>query len=157
MDWELYGLVQGSVTSHEILSTALVIDQTGAAMNLNCVKSIPTLPSIAVVERTADVIKAAKEILSANLAFSGQSPHAPNLVIVNEWIKKEFIDTVLREDRNIDRELNFPHNRDPEWKKSLAEAQAKGEATLVESHSVFIVDVKERLNIHSIRNDEPDF
>lgn len=47
-------------------------------------------PSVAIVERSADLKLAAKCILDARIFSNGTSPYAPDLVIVNEWIMDDF-------------------------------------------------------------------
>lgn len=51
---------------------------------------------IAVVDRTADLALAAEQLVTARFAFGGTSPYAPDLVFVNEYIKKDFLEHVLR-------------------------------------------------------------
>lgn len=127
-DWELYALVQGPVTDLEILSRALIIDQTGATEASDSVRSLLNLRSVAVIDRTADVKKAAQQILSFHLAFSGQSPHAPDLIVVNEWVKSMFIDTMTREQLSGGREVNSINAdaNDAAWKKAVVEVESKG-------------------------------
>ncbi|KAF2823228.1 ALDH-like protein [Ophiobolus disseminans] len=52
---------------------------------------------IAVVDRTADLASAAEQLVAARFAFGGTSPYAPDLVFVNEFIKKNFLEHVLRQ------------------------------------------------------------
>jgi len=42
---------------------------------------------IAVVDRTADLTKAAAALVTARLGFGGNSPYAPDVVLVNEYVK----------------------------------------------------------------------
>ncbi|KAI4617380.1 hypothetical protein J4E80_005583 [Alternaria sp. BMP 0032] len=51
---------------------------------------------VAVVDRTADLASAAEQLVTARFAFGGTSPYAPDVVLVNEFIKKEFLEHVLR-------------------------------------------------------------
>jgi aldehyde dehydrogenase (NAD+) len=52
---------------------------------------------VAVVDRTADLASAAEQLVAARFAFGGTSPYAPDLVLVNEWVKKDFVALVLRQ------------------------------------------------------------
>lgn len=146
LDWELYALVQSTVTEREMLSMALIVDQVGKSEASHAVRSPTHLRSVAVIDRTADVEKAARQILSAHLAFSGQSPHAPDLIIVNEWVKDKFIDAMIRERLNQDRELHRSHadKREIAWKKAVTEAQIKGEATLIQKDGLHLIHVHQR-------------
>lgn len=52
--------------------------------------------AVAVIHRTANVIEAANSICTARLRFNGGSPYAPDIVLVNEWVKKDFIQACLQ-------------------------------------------------------------
>lgn len=146
LDWELYGLVQGVVTDLEISSRALIIDQTGTTEASNSVRSLPNLRSFTVIDSTADVEKSAQEILSAHLAFSGQSPHTPDLIVVNEWVKSKFIDTMTRERLSGGREVNpiQADSKDAAWKKIVAEAESDGQAALIKKEGLYMIDVHQK-------------
>ncbi|PYI05112.1 hypothetical protein BO78DRAFT_419971 [Aspergillus sclerotiicarbonarius CBS 121057] len=144
LDWELYALVQGPITNHDILSTALIVDQTGTTDSPDSVISSPNLRSIAVLDRTADVEKAATQILSAHLAFSGQSPHAPDLIVVNEWVKQKLIDTIIRERQRIGRKIRSSHSDDLQWKIPVTEAESRGEAKLIKTEGLYMIDVHDK-------------
>jgi hypothetical protein len=51
---------------------------------------------IAIVDRTADLAVAAEYLVTARFAFGGTSPYAPDLVFVNEFVKKDFLEHVLK-------------------------------------------------------------
>lgn len=51
---------------------------------------------IAVVDRTADLSSAAEALVSARFSFGGTSPYAPDLVFVNEFVKRDFVEQVLK-------------------------------------------------------------
>ncbi|KAF2003490.1 ALDH-like protein [Amniculicola lignicola CBS 123094] len=50
---------------------------------------------VAFVDRTANLALAAESLVTARFAFGGTSPYAPDLVLVNEYVEKEFLDLVL--------------------------------------------------------------
>ncbi|KAI5460927.1 Aldehyde/histidinol dehydrogenase [Mariannaea sp. PMI_226] len=52
---------------------------------------------IATVERDANVQEAAKALVAARFCLCGKSQYAPDLVLVNEWIKKDFLKAVIQE------------------------------------------------------------
>ncbi len=54
----------------------------------------PSTRSIAIVDRTANTQEAASAILRARFSFGGQSPLAPDLVLVNEFRIKEFCQSI---------------------------------------------------------------
>ncbi|KAL5085981.1 hypothetical protein Trisim1_009746 [Trichoderma cf. simile WF8] len=92
----LDGATVGVVSSRpgkEFLQKCFIIDQTGRA-ELGSVPALwsgPNLCAVAIVDRTADVNKAAGEIFHANTFFSGRGPHAPDLILVNEFVEDELI------------------------------------------------------------------
>jgi len=53
------------------------------------------------VDRTADLKLAARELVAARFAFGGSSPYAPDLVLVNEFVKQEFLQAVGEETRRL--------------------------------------------------------
>ncbi|EGY19352.1 uncharacterized protein VDAG_09812 [Verticillium dahliae VdLs.17] len=52
---------------------------------------------IAVVERDADVDEAARSLVTARFSLRGKSAYAPDLVLVNEWIRKDFLAALSRQ------------------------------------------------------------
>jgi hypothetical protein len=58
--------------------------------------SDPEARVVAVVERDADLDLAARELVRARFALRGRSPYAPDVVLVNEWVKREFLEAALR-------------------------------------------------------------
>lgn len=50
---------------------------------------------VAVVDRTADLSSAAEALVAARFSFGGTSPYAPDLVLVNEFSKRDFLEHVL--------------------------------------------------------------
>lgn len=57
--------------------------------------------TLAIVDRTADVRLAAHELAAASLAFGGSSPYAPDVVLVNEFARKDFLQALVEETRRI--------------------------------------------------------
>ncbi|KAJ4383825.1 hypothetical protein N0V86_000668 [Didymella sp. IMI 355093] len=56
----------------------------------------PQSKVIAVVDRTADLVSAAEHLVTARFAFGGSSPYAPDLIFVNEYVKREFLEHVFK-------------------------------------------------------------
>lgn len=50
---------------------------------------------LAVVDRSADLASAARDLVAARFAFGGTSPYAPDIILVNEFAKREFLRHVL--------------------------------------------------------------
>ena len=62
----------------------------------NHITSRPDARVVAIVERDADIERAAKELVSACFALKGRSPYAPDIILVNEWVKKDFLACITR-------------------------------------------------------------
>lgn len=50
---------------------------------------------VAVVDRTANLTKAAEALVTARLSFGGKSPYAPDLILVNEYVKRDFLAAII--------------------------------------------------------------
>jgi len=61
---------------------------------------------VAVVDRTADLQKAAKALVTARFSFGGNSPYAPDVVLVNEFAEKAFIVALVEEMVKFTADLN---------------------------------------------------
>lgn len=76
----------------EFLSRTVVINQQQTDFSASSVDG----RAIAVVDRTANISQAAEALASARFRFGGHSPYAPDIVLVHEFILKEFIESVTR-------------------------------------------------------------
>ncbi|KAH7402664.1 Aldehyde/histidinol dehydrogenase [Pyrenochaeta sp. MPI-SDFR-AT-0127] len=86
-----------SEPSAESLSACLqVLQETSVDQPTYSQLVSPNSKVIAVVDRTADLGLAAEQLVAARFAFGGTSPYAPDIVFVNEFIKKEFLEHVLK-------------------------------------------------------------
>lgn len=61
------------------------------------IESDPEARVVAVVERDADLKAAAKSLVAARFGLRGRSPYAPDVVLVNEWVREDFLGAVLQE------------------------------------------------------------
>ena len=68
---------------------------TDEASDVN-LKSNPSSRVVALIDRTANVDEAARWLATARFSFAGRSPYAPDLVLVNEHVKRPFLDAVAR-------------------------------------------------------------
>lgn len=78
-------------------SNCLVVDQisSGSTVGTSLVSDGKAL-SVAIVDRTADVEQAATALCAARFCFQGRSPYAPDLVLVNEWVREDFVSACLK-------------------------------------------------------------
>jgi acyl-CoA reductase-like NAD-dependent aldehyde dehydrogenase len=69
---------------------------SGSAPLAHHLVSDPEARVVAVVERDADLEVAARELVKARVALRGRAPYAPDLVLVNEWVKRPFLEAAVR-------------------------------------------------------------
>lgn len=52
--------------------------------------------TVAVVDRMSDINQAAQALVHARFAYKGRSAYAPDLVLVNEFVMKDFLQAAVR-------------------------------------------------------------
>lgn len=79
--------------SEEFLSRCYVIDQTQVVYKAAASADDETLPAdvVAIVDRTANAKEAASAIGMARLSFGGNAAYAPDIVLVDEFVAKDFL------------------------------------------------------------------
>lgn len=92
-----FAVASSSITNEALLASVVHVNQNSDQLlpYANQLLSLSKTPVVAVVDRTADVKLAAQELVAARLAFGGQSPYAPDIVLVNEFVKKNFLRAVV--------------------------------------------------------------
>lgn len=140
-----------------ILNTALLsqenvflVDQTMRSdlSSINQLSSNSSARAIAIVDRDADIESAAKSIVKARFSFRGTSPYSPDLIIVNEYIKSEFIEACSRYAGKFfpfaSKSIGAQNNSFIDTKKALKDAEEKGKATTSGTAVFKIVDIHDR-------------
>jgi acyl-CoA reductase-like NAD-dependent aldehyde dehydrogenase len=51
---------------------------------------------VAIIERDADIRLAADTLVTAGFSLRGKSPYRADIVLINEWVKKEFLAAVMQ-------------------------------------------------------------
>jgi aldehyde dehydrogenase (NAD+) len=86
-------VILSSAPSSDTLSACLqVLHETHVNIPTYSQLVSPTGKVVAVVDRTADLASAAEQLVAARFAFGGTSPYAPDLVLVNEFAKRDFLE-----------------------------------------------------------------
>lgn len=112
--------------------------------------SSPSATTVAVVDRTADTVEAARAIGKSKRSFGGQSHYAPDIVLVNDFVADEFITSLVRDvlasKPKIDAlPTNSPSRLELEAQKSLKEVEARsGLRVIVSGPGGSIVDIVDR-------------
>lgn len=78
------------------LSKALVVVQNDTE-GLHGLISPAASRTVAVVDRTAKVAEAAQALVAARFALGGRSPYSPDVVLVNEFVMKPFVEAVIQQ------------------------------------------------------------
>ncbi len=89
--------VVNSRPSAEILNRCLVIDQAvtiSPSLGKRSLVSAPAAGAVAIVDRTANIGLAAREIIHAVTILSGRGPYAPAWILVNEFVETQFIEAL---------------------------------------------------------------
>lgn len=89
--------IVSSAPSQDALATCLQVLQETHVQQPSYTQLVsPKNKVIAIVDRTADLVSAAEHLVTARFAFGGSSPYAPDLIFVNEYVKKEFLEHALK-------------------------------------------------------------
>ncbi|KAI8151122.1 Aldehyde dehydrogenase family 3 member B1 [Colletotrichum sp. SAR 10_70] len=139
------------ITDQSLLDSAILVDQTGvapSASHVNHFVSSNTARAIAIVDRTADIEAAAGAITAARFGFGGQSPYAPDLVLVNEYVKKEFFEACSKHaSLAFARETTVRRasdNKSDETRAAVQEAEEKRLVSSFGSKDFKLVDIKDK-------------
>lgn len=80
----------------DFLSKALVVSQVNTpSLPESSLTSPVTARTVAVVDGTADIPAAAKSLVAARFAFGGRSTYSPDVVLVQEFAMKAFVEVVI--------------------------------------------------------------
>ncbi|KAK0635369.1 hypothetical protein B0T17DRAFT_612246 [Bombardia bombarda] len=100
LDVNTFCILTDKISKGSITETAVLVDQTGEGwlpqIQRHQLVSPASSRTVAFVDRTADIETAAKAIVLARCSFGGSSPYAPDLVVVNEFVKTDFVDACTR-------------------------------------------------------------
>ncbi|KAK6062339.1 putative aldehyde dehydrogenase [Seiridium cupressi] len=142
-----------TIKDSSILETAVLVDQTSSATPTsltNQLLSSSSTRTVAIVDRTADIQLAAKAITNARFSFGGTSPYAPDLVLVNEFIKQDFFEACSKyatlafaKESSIKK---VSGNRSEETRKAVKEAEEKKQVASFGSNDFKLVDVLDRIS-----------
>lgn len=137
-----------SVTDQTLLNEALLVDQTGNGPSRTLTSALLSSTHarcVAIVDRSADLDAAARAITTARFSFGGSSPYAPDLVLVNEFVKKDFFEACSRYatlsfagEGGVKRVSGNQHE---ETRKAVEVAEGKGQVSSFGSNEFKLVDV----------------
>lgn len=97
LDKDIFHFTTEKVTDADLSHRHIRVLQNGTPSPLsNHLASQTDALVAAVVERDADIPAAARALVLARFGLRGASPYAPDIVLVNEWVKKEFLVAVTQ-------------------------------------------------------------
>lgn len=98
LDADIFDIADSKPTNAEFLNQCIEVLQpeTKEPPQINQIVSPAGERVVAIVDRTANLQEAAKALVTARFSFSGKSPYAPDIVLVNEFVKKNFLDAVVQ-------------------------------------------------------------
>jgi aldehyde dehydrogenase (NAD+) len=98
LDADIFDIADNKPTNAEFLNQCIEVLQpeTKEPPRINQIVSPAGERVVAIVDRTANLQEAAKALVTARFSFSGKSPYAPDIVLVNEFVKKNFLDAVVQ-------------------------------------------------------------
>ncbi|EMC99525.1 hypothetical protein BAUCODRAFT_339943 [Baudoinia panamericana UAMH 10762] len=99
LDQDIFTIADSPVKDQELLDASVLVNEQSSERwpRANQLSSPRMRRTVAVVDRTANVQRAARELTAARFSFGGRSPYAPDIVLVNEFVKDSFLDAVLME------------------------------------------------------------
>lgn len=154
LDPSTFEIAQEVVTETTFLDSCVQVVQDGVegTPKINQIVSTPKALTFAVVDRTANLDNAARALVNARFAFGGRSPYAPDVVLVNEFVKKDFLQALVRqtigvgEDGALANGALTKHNKKVQGLKGFLSNMQKeaGVRIITQEDSGAIIDVQQR-------------
>ncbi len=139
-----------ALPDQSILDSALLVDQTAPTPSGSLTSQLlsgSAARSVAIVDRSADIELAARAIATARFGFGGNSPYAPDLVLVNEFVKEPFFEacsryaTLLFARAAAAKKIGPIHSA---TRRAIVEAEEKGQVSSFGSSDFKLVDILDR-------------
>jgi acyl-CoA reductase-like NAD-dependent aldehyde dehydrogenase len=139
----------------------VVQDGSREVPKMNQLVSRPDGRVVAIVDRESNVQEAAKALVAARFGFGGKSPYAPDVVLVNEWVKKDFLTAAAQHAIVFMAGENGPaankgigiKSRAKNSSKILNDVEKEGSARVVTSGSGgLILDIERSVNLAAFKH-----
>jgi hypothetical protein len=130
LDRDIFTVSSQAITAEDIKLPHIRVSQNGSNGPLlhNHLVSDPKAPVVAFIERDADIQAAAKALVSARFSLQGKAPYAPDVVLVNEWVKKDLLRALVQESTEF---LAISPSKSRALKTSLSREVEKDESVHV--------------------------
>ena len=96
LESDTFAIVSTEPTSDTLSNCIQVLQEAHVSHPTYSQLVSPKSKVVAVVDRTANLATAAEHLVAARFAFGGTSPYAPDVVLVNEFVKGEFLELALK-------------------------------------------------------------
>ncbi|KAJ4418637.1 hypothetical protein N0V82_005428 [Gnomoniopsis sp. IMI 355080] len=147
LDVNTFSILKGNGEDLGANGLALV-DQSNHATSQSHLTSATKSRCVAIVDRSADIDAAAKAIATARFSFGGYSPYAPDLVLVNEFVKKDFFEACSRyatlSFAGVSGVRKVRRNESEEVRKAIDDAEAKSQVSTFGSNEFKLVDILDK-------------
>lgn len=148
LDRDLFA-TSSKFTDLEISKADLFLDGTSLEQGkASKFSGISTARSLAIIDRSADLTRAAEEIVNSRLAPNDGSPYSPDLIIVNEFVQEEFIRycAKLAEETEVKRTKPQEKDTSSALQGTVAKAEKTGQVktTKLSKSGLTIVEIKDR-------------
>lgn len=157
LDKDTFAVTGEKVEDERLLAQCLAVVQTSTRQIAarTVLYSNTDARVVAIVDRTADLAQAAQSIVTARYSFHGFSPYAPDLVLVNEFVKGEFFAECTKamsqlfasrpQTKGLDKSsISTAHE---ETLKALKSVQDDGEVSTFGSADFQLVDILNRSDL----------
>lgn len=149
LDINTFCVVQ-AIKNQPLLDEAIIVDQNKletSTPRTNQIWSSANSRCVAIVDRTANIDSAAEAIVTARFRFGGTSPYSPDLVLVNEFVKKEFFEACSRYATSIfaaESGVKKPNGNHKAIKKAIKEAEDKKQISSFGSDDFKLLDILDK-------------
>lgn len=117
---------------------------------------IPSNPVIALVERDAQVEEAARALVAARFGRGGKSPYAPDVVLVNEWVKKRFVKAAVQYKGALDADDAYIQDGGSKQKDFVKNIEEEDSVIISTGARGTIMDVRNRsVSYFNVKKKEP--
>ncbi|KAL6705851.1 hypothetical protein ACN47E_006311 [Coniothyrium glycines] len=96
LESDTFAVISSNASAESLSGSFQVLQETQVSQPASFQLVSPSTKVIAIIDRTANIAAAAEQLVTARFAFGGSSPYAPDVVLVNEFIKKDFLEQVLK-------------------------------------------------------------
>jgi hypothetical protein len=150
LDHDILYISRTRVNTADLAHRHLKVLQNGSPETTPLANELVSRPDAlvaAIVERDADIQEAAKALVMMRFSLRGKSPYAPDIVLVNEWVKKEFLMAVTQHSIRFmsDAGESGTNSRKFESQGLLDEIVKEGFANVISAgHEGIILDIGNR-------------